>query len=112
MYVYGVYICILYVCVYKARLLFQLKIHKGRPDEDDQMAKMPFEAGGPKGGLRLRRWLIGLLIFLLASLLAINSFTIGHFRIAPLGSAANQGSTLDILLFISSLFVEISISLY
>ncbi|XP_008207346.2 uncharacterized protein LOC100117011 [Nasonia vitripennis] len=58
------------------------------------MAKMPFEAGSLKGSLRLKRWLIGLLIFLLASLLAINSFTIGQFRIIPLGSS-NQVNDIE-----------------
>ncbi|KAJ8679800.1 hypothetical protein QAD02_015587 [Eretmocerus hayati] len=39
------------------------------------MAKIPFEVGNPKRVLRQRRWLIGLLAFLLAYLLVINSFT-------------------------------------
>ncbi|XP_011505849.1 PREDICTED: uncharacterized protein LOC105368525 isoform X2 [Ceratosolen solmsi marchali] len=59
------------------------------------MARMPFEGGNPKGGLRLKRWLIGLLIFLLVSLLAINSFTIGQFRIIPFSSTANQVNDIE-----------------
>ncbi|XP_058800061.1 uncharacterized protein LOC131669296 isoform X2 [Phymastichus coffea] len=54
------------------------------------MAKMSFEVGSPKGGIRLKRWLIGLLIVLLASLLAINSFTIGQFQIIAHGTTVNQ----------------------
>ncbi|XP_023246173.1 uncharacterized protein LOC106642155 [Copidosoma floridanum] len=51
---------------------------------------MSFETEGLKGGLRLQRWLIGLLIFLLASLLAINSFTISQFQIVSSGNSTYQ----------------------
>lgn len=41
-----------------------------------------------KGGLRLRRWLIVLLVFLLTSLLIINSYNTGQFRIIRFGAMA------------------------
>ncbi|XP_014478819.1 PREDICTED: uncharacterized protein LOC106746589 isoform X2 [Dinoponera quadriceps] len=43
-----------------------------------------------KGGLRLRRWLIGLLIFLLMSLVVINSYNTGQFRIVRFGAMAQS----------------------
>lgn len=39
-------------------------------------------------GLRLRRWLIALLVFLLMSLLIINSYDTGPFRIIRFGAMA------------------------
>ncbi|TGZ32407.1 Uncharacterized protein DBV15_06818, partial [Temnothorax longispinosus] len=41
-----------------------------------------------KGGSRLRRWLIALLVFLLTSLLIINSYNTGQFRIIRFGAMA------------------------
>ncbi|XP_014223435.1 uncharacterized protein LOC106650121 isoform X2 [Trichogramma pretiosum] len=62
------------------------------------MAKSSFETsvGSPNykviGGVRLKRWIIGLLLFLLASLLAINSFTISQFHLMPLGTSPTAGN--------------------
>lgn len=43
-----------------------------------------------KGGLRLQRWLIALLIFLLMSLVVINSYSTGQFRIVRFGAMAQS----------------------
>ncbi|XP_011049249.1 PREDICTED: uncharacterized protein LOC105142989 [Acromyrmex echinatior] len=43
-----------------------------------------------KGGLRLRRWLIALLLFLLTSLFIINSYNTGQFRITRFGEMAKS----------------------
>ncbi|KAL0107779.1 hypothetical protein PUN28_014805 [Cardiocondyla obscurior] len=45
-----------------------------------------------KGGLRLRRWLIALLVFLLTSLLIINSYNTGQFRIIRFGAMAKPAA--------------------
>ncbi|XP_032676135.1 uncharacterized protein LOC116846422 isoform X2 [Odontomachus brunneus] len=43
-----------------------------------------------KGGLRLQRWLIALLIFLLMSLIVINSYNTGQFRVVRFGAMAQS----------------------
>ncbi|XP_029676775.1 uncharacterized protein LOC115243716 isoform X1 [Formica exsecta] len=61
-----------------------------------------------KGGLRLRRWLIALLVFLLMSLLIINSYDTGPFRIIRFGAMAKP-NTPDV---VTQEYVSLSPSVY
>ncbi|XP_015600552.1 uncharacterized protein LOC107270233 isoform X2 [Cephus cinctus] len=69
-----------------------LRVAKKTWEQDDPRERdgSAFEITSPKGGSRLRRWLIAILIFLFVSLVAINSFTIDQLRIARLGHVSNQ----------------------
>ncbi|KAG7208798.1 hypothetical protein KM043_014991 [Ampulex compressa] len=59
-------------------------------DHDRRFAKSPFDPRMQKGGLRLRRWLIAALVFLLTSLVVINSYATGQFRIVRFGTIGND----------------------
>lgn len=63
---------------------------KSAPDNESGIAKLAFDSRIHKGGLRLRRWLIGTLIFLLTSLIVINTYTTGQFRIVRFGTVGND----------------------
>lgn len=67
------------------------------------MAKMSFEAWYVTRNLRQKRWLVGLFILLLASLLVINSFTISQFQIIPVGNNTNQGKDTFLNTYVSEL---------
>ncbi|XP_047357974.1 uncharacterized protein LOC124952324 isoform X1 [Vespa velutina] len=55
-----------------------------------QTASSVFESTKQKSVFRLRRWLIGILIFLLMSLVIINSFATGQFRIINFGNIEKE----------------------
>lgn len=57
-------------------------------DDECESATALINARIQKGGLRLRRWLIALLVFLLMSLYIINSYNTGQFRIIRFGGNA------------------------
>ncbi|XP_020280908.1 uncharacterized protein LOC109853331 isoform X2 [Pseudomyrmex gracilis] len=61
-----------------------------------------------KGGLRLRRWLIALLIFLLMSLYIINSYNTGQFRIMRFGGNAK----IDAQSVVTHDYVSLSANMY
>ncbi|EZA59268.1 uncharacterized protein LOC105275672 [Ooceraea biroi] len=68
---------------------------KALDDERGSTASLIIKTRLQKGSLRLRRWLIALLVFLLMSLVVINSYNTGQFRIIRFGAIVKENGQSD-----------------